>query len=146
VEAIGYETVGTGGPAGPALTMMELARDPVGLVPRGLAVNHHPEVVNRPRQLALLRRRWARGDIEEDWYEERRKTLMETLDDRDGEQLLTITSSFTFHGPLRYHIARHLRLLAGRLERAWSLHECQVPLVTTRTGLVVSLDELGVVS
>jgi hypothetical protein len=146
ITAIGYETLAPGGPPGPALTMMELARDVSGLVPRVLAVNHHPEVVNRPRQLALLRRRWARGDIEDAWYQERRRTLMETLDDRDGEQLLTLTSSFTFHGPLRYHITRHLRLLAERLRRPWTLHECEVPLAMTRAGLVVSIAELGVPS
>lgn len=146
VHPIGYEALAPGGPAGPALTMMELARGQDGVVPRVLAVNHHPEVVNRPRQLALLRRRWARGDIDDTWYEERRKTLMETLDDRDGEQLLSLTSSFTFHGPLRYHVTRQLRLLAERRGRPWTESEEHVPLALTRSGLVVSVAELGVPS
>ena len=85
VTAIAYETLGVGGPVGPALTMLEVEREPSDGMPRILGVNHHPEIVNRPRQLALLRRRHAAGKIDDRWYEERRHTLMETLDDRAGE-------------------------------------------------------------
>ena len=144
VQAIGYETLGLNGPAGPALTMMEMARDVTGRMPRVFAVNHHPEIVNRPRQLALLRRRRAHGDISDEWYEERRRTLMQTLDDRGGEQPLALTSSYSLHGPLRYHVTRHLRLLAERRQRPWPLHEHEVPLALTRSGLVFSLAELEV--
>lgn len=144
VQALGHETLGVGGPAGAALTMMEMARDPSGEMPRVLGVNHHPEVVNRPRQLALLRRRRARGDITDEWYEERRQTLMETLDDRDAERPLALTSSFTLHGPLRYHVSRQLRLLAEGRGRRWTLHEQQVPLAMTHAGLVLSLSDLSV--
>ena len=37
-----YETPGAGGPAGEALTAIEVARDPDGVMPRILGVNHHP--------------------------------------------------------------------------------------------------------
>lgn len=144
VAPIAYESIGAGGPAGPALTMMEMARDATGTMPRVLAVNHHPEIVNRPRQLALLRRRRAFGDISDAWYEERRRTLMQTLDDRRGEQPLALTSSFSLHGPLRYHVGRHLRLLAERLGREWPHHEREMPLAMTQAGLVLSLAELEV--
>jgi hypothetical protein len=144
VMAVGYEALGVGGPAGPALTMMEMARDVTGTMPRVFGVNHHPEVVNRPRQLALLKRRRAYGDITDEWYEERRRTLMQTLDDRGGEQPLALTSSFSLHGPLRYHVSRHLRLLAERLGRPWTQHEHEVPLAMTRSGQVLSLAELEV--
>lgn len=144
VQAIGHETLGVNGPPGPALTMMEMARDVTGRMPRVFAVNHHPEIVNRPRQLALLRRRRAHGDISDAWYEERRRTLMQTLDDRGGEQPLALTSSYSLHGPLRYHVTRHLRLLAERRCRPWPLHEHEVPIAMTPSGQVFSLAELEV--
>jgi hypothetical protein len=143
MTAIGYETLGVGGQVGPALTMLEVERSHDDGVPRVLGVNHHPEIVNRPRQLSLLRRRHAKGKIEDRWYEERRRTLMETLDDRAGEQQLALTSSFTLHGPLRYHLLRRLRRLAERLGRPWPLHERSTPLAMLATGEVLSLDELG---
>jgi hypothetical protein len=143
MSAIGYETVGVGGPIGPALTMLEVERDEADGMPRVLGVNHHPEIVNRPRQLALLRRRHARGKIDDRWYEERRRTLMETLDDRAGEQQLSLTSSFSLHGPLRYHLLRRLRLLAESLGRPWPLHERTTPLAMLASGEVLSLEELG---
>ncbi|WP_239491307.1 hypothetical protein [Luteitalea sp. TBR-22] len=143
MQAIGYETIGVGGPVGPALTMLEVARDVADGMPRILGVNHHPEIVNRPRQLSLLRRRHAAGKIDDTWYEERRRTLMETLDDRAGEQQLALTSSFSLHGPLRYHLGRRLRRAAERLGRPWPLHERTTPLAMLATGEVLSLDELG---
>ena len=143
MAAVGYETLGVGGPVGPARTMLEVARDGADGVPRILGVNHHPEIVNRPRQLALLRRRHARGKIDDRWYEERRRTLMETLDDRAGEQQLALTSSFSLHGPLRYHLLRKLRRCAEALGRPWPLHERSTPLAMLASGEVLSLDELG---
>lgn len=143
VEPIGYETLGVGGAVGPALTMIEVERTPADGMPRILGVNHHPEIVNRPRQLALLRRRHAAGKIDDRWYEERRRTLMETLDDRHGEQQLALTSSFSLHGPLRYHLLRRLRLAALRLGRPWPLHERSTPIAMLASGEVLSLDELG---
>jgi len=144
VTAIGYEALGVGGPAGPALTMLEMARDLDDCMPRVFGVNHHPEVVNRPRQLALLKRRRAQGDITDEWYEERRRTLMQTLDDRGGEQPLALTSSYSLHGPLRYHITRQLRRRAARRSTASTPHEHEIPLAMTRAGQVLSLAELEV--
>ena len=143
VTAIAYETLGVGGPIGPALTMLEVERDPADGMPRILGVNHHPEIVNRPRQLALLKRRHTAGKIDDRWYEERRHTLMETLDDRNGEQQLALTSSFSLHGPLRYHLLRRLRRAAEALGRPWPLHERTTPLAMLASGEVLSLDELG---
>jgi len=143
MQAIGYETLGVGGAVGPALTMLEVERTPDDGMPRILGVNHHPEIVNRPRQLALLRRRHAAGKIDDRWYEERRKTLMETLDDRAGEQQLALTSSFSLHGPLRYHLLRQARRAAERVGRPWPLHERATPIAMLASGEVLSLDELG---
>jgi hypothetical protein len=141
--ALGHETLGLGGAVGPALTMLEVASDPDDGMPRVLGVNHHPEIVNRPRQLSLLRRRHEAGKIDARWYEERRRTLMETLDDQHGEAQLALTSSFSLHGPLRYHLLRRLRLAAESLGRPWPLHERTTPLAMLATGEVLSLDELG---
>ncbi len=143
MSAIAYETLGVGGPVGRALTMLEVERDPADGMPRVLGVNHHPEIVNRPRQLALLRRRHARGKIDDEWYEERRRTLLEALDDRAGEQQLALTSSFSLHGPLRYHLLRKLRRCAESLGRPWPLHERTTPLAMLASGEVLALDELG---
>jgi hypothetical protein len=140
---IAYETLGVGGPVGPAVTMLEVARGDSDGMPRILGVNHHPEIVNRPRQLSLLRRRHAAGKIDDKWYEERRHTLMEALDDRAGEQQLALTSSFSLHGPMRYHLLRRLRRTAESLGRPWSLHERTTPIAMLATGEVLSLDELG---
>src|SRR4051812_8978251 len=43
LTAIGHETLGVGGPGGPALTMLEVAGDQAGRMPRVFGVNHHPE-------------------------------------------------------------------------------------------------------
>ena len=142
-RAIAYETLGVGGPVGPALTMLEVEREPTDGMPRIFGFNHHSEIVNRPRQLSLLRRRHAAGKIDSRWYEERRRTLMETLDDRAGEQQLALTSSFSLHGPLRYHLLRRLRRAAEALGRPWPLHERSTPIAMIASGEVLSLDELG---
>src|SRR5512143_351029 len=72
---IGFETQGLGGPPGEALTMVEFARDRAGVVPRLFAVNHHPEIVDRARQLMILDRKRARGEVDEQWYGERLEIL-----------------------------------------------------------------------
>ncbi len=68
---------------------------------------------------------------------------MEALDDRAGEQQLALTSSFSLHGPLRYHLLRRLRRTAEALGRPWPLHERTTPLAMLASGEVLSLDELG---
>jgi len=68
---------------------------------------------------------------------------METLDDRAGEQQLALTSSFSLHGPLRYHVLRQARRAAERAGREWPLHERATPLAMLASGEVLSLDELG---
>jgi hypothetical protein len=89
-----------------AVTGIEAARDRGGRMPRLFGVNHHPEIVNRDRQLALLRRRMARGEVTPEWYAERARTLTETLGAR-GEQLAH-TSAYMFLGPLRFYLTREI--------------------------------------
>ncbi len=128
VTAVAYETLAVGGPQGSALTMIEVARDPGGVVPRILAVNHHPEIINRPRQLVVLQQMLDRGDVTAGWYAERLKTLTEPIADEWGDRLLHLTSSYTLMGPLRFHLYRLARQRGEALDRPLGIDETQLPL------------------
>lgn len=80
VTPIGYETLGIGGPRGEALTMAEFARDAAGVMPRVFAVNHHPEIRDRARQIRILRAKVLRGEVSESWAAERMAILTQKLD------------------------------------------------------------------
>jgi len=125
-QALGYETLGVGGPPGDALTMVEFARDAGGVVPRVFAVNHHPEIVDRYRQVMILNQKRERGDVTDEWYRERLEILTRSAPDEDLDQKLRLTSDFTFLGPLRFHLFRALRRRAEALEVALPLHEDRV--------------------
>lgn len=129
VTALSSESLGTCGPPGDALTAIEVASDPSGVMPRILAVNHHPEIVNRPRQLTILKKRMARGGLSETWYAERAKALTETIADEHGDQWLTLTSAYMFLGPLRYHLYRQIRLRAETLGRSIEVDEHRTPII-----------------
>jgi hypothetical protein len=126
VLPIGWEALGIGGPRGEAVTMIELARDPGGVMPRGFAVNHHPEIVDRFRQVMILSQKRDRGEVTEQWYQERLEILTGSLPDEDVDRRLHLTSDFTLLGPLRFHLFRQIR---GRVEsrgRWTGLHEDKV--------------------
>src|SRR5690606_27296604 len=113
---------------------IEAARDPDGVMPRMLGVNHHPEIVNRPRQLTILRKRVERGAVSEAWYEERARTLSETIADGPGDRLLHLTSSYLFLGPQRYHLYRQIRRRAEVLGRDIAVHEHRTPITDPAVG------------
>jgi hypothetical protein len=121
--ALGHETLGIGGPAGDALTMAEFARDPSGIMPRIMGVNHHPEIVDRSRQLMILRQKLGRGEISEDFFVDRTRTLAETYPEDGTDQRLHLTSDFTLLGPLRFHLYRQVRLRAEALGRRLDVDE-----------------------
>jgi hypothetical protein len=123
---LGYETVGIGGPRGDALTMLEFARDGDGIMPRILGVNHHPEIVDRSRQLMILRQKLGRGEITEEFFVDRTRTLAETYPEDGTDQRLHLTSDFTFLGPLRFHLYRHVRRRALALGHTVDLDERQI--------------------
>ena len=106
---IGRETRGMGGPAGDALTMMEFARDRGGVMPRVFGVNHHPEIVDRARQMMLLRQKLERGEVTPEWFEERARIMSETDPDDVRDRLLHLTSDYTLLGPLRFYLYRQVR-------------------------------------
>jgi hypothetical protein len=86
-------------------------------------VNHHPEIVDRGRQLMLLRQKLDRGEVTQDWYDERMEILTRTYPDENSDQRLHLTSDYTLLGPLRFHLTRQLRLRASHLGRALDVHE-----------------------
>jgi hypothetical protein len=113
--ALSRETHGPGGPAGEALTMMEFARDAGGVMPRVLGVNHHPEIVDRSRQMMILRQKRERGEVSKEWFLDRARALTETYPDDTTDQRLQLTSDYTLLGPMRFYIHRQVRLRAEAL-------------------------------
>jgi hypothetical protein len=136
--AIGYETAGVGGPAGEALTMMELARDAGGVMPRIFAANHHPEVLDRARQRLILQQKRERGEVSEAWVREREEILTRGYAGEDVERRLRLTSEFTLLGPLRFHLQRALRRRAERLSLRVDVHEDRVVERAARTAAAAS--------
>jgi hypothetical protein len=126
VTPLGYETRGVGGPQGDALTMLEFARDRAGILPRVLAVNHHPEIVDRFRQTMILNRKRDRGEVTNEWYQERLEALTRTYPDENSDQRLHVTSDYTLLGPLRFHLWRQVRLRAEARGLPVAVHEDQL--------------------
>jgi hypothetical protein len=133
VVGLSCEALGVCGPPGDALTAIEVARDRSGTMPRILGVNHHPEIVNRSRQLTILKKRMERGAVTPEWYAERAKTLTETIADQRGEQWLHLTSAYMFLGPLRYHLYRQIRLRAESLGRHIDVDERRTPILPSNS-------------
>jgi hypothetical protein len=113
--AIGHEARGVGGPEGEGLTMMEFARDGGGVMPRVFGVNHHPEIVDRGRQMMLLQQKRERGEVTKEWSDERARIMGATHPDDSQDRLLHLTSDYTLLGPLRYHLYRQVRERAAAL-------------------------------
>lgn len=123
---IGYETRGVEGPTGEAITMIEWERDGAGTMPRVFAVNHHPEIVDRTRQMMILRQKLDRGEVDQAWFDDRARVLTETYSDDARDQRLHLTSDFTLMGPVRYHLYRQVRRRAESLGYTVELHEDMV--------------------
>jgi hypothetical protein len=99
-------------------------------MPRVFAVNHHPEVVNRPRLLTILLQKRDRGEVSEDdpWFQERLRGLTEPVANDAEDRELFLTSSYTFLGPLRFYLYRLLRERAEALGAPIPLHEERTPI------------------
>lgn len=95
------------------LTMIELARDAGGVMPRFLAVNHHPEVIDRPHVMSVLAEKLERGEVTPDWYEERAKVFEDEIAGAARERELRRTSHYSFVAPLEHQVRR---LVEERLE------------------------------
>lgn len=112
--ALAFET-GSDHQPGEALTMAEFARDRNGIMPRMLAVNHHPEVIDRTHAMTVLREKFARAEVSYQWYHERAAVLTAQLEDPRLEAVLRLTSQFTFIFPLQYQLMRILRMRSESL-------------------------------
>jgi len=126
VAVMATETLGVDGPPGDAMTMMEVARDGSGRMPRIFGVNHHPEIIDRANLMGMLRVKLQRGEITKEWYDLRMSTLSEHFPDERSDRHLHLTSDFTFLGPLRFHVTRAARLRATELGRDFWRHENDV--------------------
>jgi hypothetical protein len=126
IAVIAREALGVDGPPGDAMTMMEVARDASGGMPRIFGVNHHPEIVDRQNLMAMLRRKLDHGEVTTDWYDQRIHTLSRHFPDESRDRDLDATSEFTFKGPLRFHVTRAARLRAGALGRDFPRHESEI--------------------
>lgn len=100
---IAFETEGS-----TALTMVEVARDPNGTMPRFLGVNHHPEIVDREHIMQVLDEKRAHGEVSDQWYDERAITMRD-LFRGESERQSRLTSRYTLIEPLRFHLERVLR-------------------------------------
>lgn len=126
VMMLATETLGVDGPPGDAMTMMEVARDGSGRMPRIFGVNHHPEIIDRANLMGMLRFKLDRGAVTKQWYEQRMMTLSRQFPDERSDRELHATSEFTFLGPLRFHLTRAARLRAAELGREFAAHEDDV--------------------
>ena len=93
---------------GAALTMVEVARDRDGTMPRFLGVNHHPEIIDRAHIVEVLDEKRDRGEVSDAWYTERRVT-MDELFHAENERQSRLTSRYTLLQPLRFHLERAIR-------------------------------------
>lgn len=126
VLPIGYETLGLAGPRGESVTMLEFARDRGGVMPRVFAVNHHPEIVDRFRQVMILNQKRDRGEVTNEWYQERLEILTRAYPDENSDLRLHTTSDYTLLAPLRFHLYRAVRVRAEALGLPVPIHEEQV--------------------
>ena len=108
VRVLAVDTNASGDPTD-AITMVEVAGATSDGVPRILGVNHHPEIVNRQRQVALLEKKRARGGVNDTWFNERWAVLTGQVEDESDDRLLHLTSNYTLMGPIRAALHRDVR-------------------------------------
>ncbi|HEX9983111.1 MAG TPA: hypothetical protein VGF69_07600 [Thermoanaerobaculia bacterium] len=100
---IAYESDGSTG-----LTMIELARDADGTMPRFLGVNHHPEIIDRDHIMQVLEEKRFHGEVGEKWYRERVLTMRD-LFQGELERQSRLTSRYTLIEPLRFQLGKLVR-------------------------------------
>lgn len=91
-----------------ALTMVEVARDSAGAMPRFMGVNHHPEIIDREHIMQVLDEKRDHGEVSDQWYDERATTIRDLFRD-ENERQSRLTSHYTLIEPLRFHLERLLR-------------------------------------
>ena len=111
-DTIGAECLAFENENSAALTMVELARDPDGIMPRILGMNHHPEIIDRDHVMNVLAEKKRKDEVTEAWFEERAETMRD-LFHGETERQSRLTSEYTLIGPLRHHVRR---IVAERCE------------------------------
>jgi len=96
-----------------AMTMIELARDPGGVMPRILGANHHPEIIDRDHIMQILEEKRERGEVTQRWYDERATTMRDLFRD-ENERQSRLTSHYTLLEPLRFHLGRVIQERAAK--------------------------------
>lgn len=99
-DPIAFEAEGSS-----ALTMVELARDADGVMPRFLGMNHHPEIIDREHIMLVLDEKRKYYEVSDRWYEERAMT-MKDLFHGENEKQSRVTSHYTLVEPLRHQLNR----------------------------------------
>jgi hypothetical protein len=100
---IAFEAAGSS-----ALTMVELARDRDGMMPRFMGVNHHPEIIDRDHIMQVLEEKREHGEVSDQWYAERASTMRDLFQGEEERQS-RLTSHYTLLEPVRHHLARAIR-------------------------------------
>ncbi len=97
---VAFEETGSKG-----LTMVELARDREGIMPRVFGVNHHPEIIDREHIMTVLEEKRAHAEVTEQWYQERFMTMRDMMRG-EAERQSRLTSHYTLLAPLRFQLER----------------------------------------
>lgn len=101
------------------VTMVEIARDPEGVMPRIIGANHHPEVVDLHHMEEVLDEKLTRGEVTSHWHEERGKALRTFWNEADTDQRMRRTARYTLLEPLRFYIRKSM---LARRERELPVH------------------------
>ena len=95
-------------------------------MPRVFGVNHHPEIVDRSRQMMLLQQKLERGEVTHEWSAERAQIMSESQPDDTRDLLLHLTSDYTLLGPLRFYLYRQIRERAEALGLPVEVDEARI--------------------
>ena len=109
-----------------SLEVSRLSRNDVDWHHLVFGVNHHPEIVDRSRQMMILKQKRERGEVSDSWFEERALILTQTYPDEDSDRRLQVTSDYTLLAPLRFHLYRQVRQRAEALGMRVDLHEDRI--------------------
>lgn len=89
-----------------SITMIEIARDEEGVMPRILGANHHPEVVDLDHMEEVLDQKLSRGEVTEEWHRQRGASLRSFWCEADTDQRMRRTARYTLLDPLRFYIRK----------------------------------------
>jgi hypothetical protein len=76
--------------------------------------------------MMILGQKLDRGEVTNEWYQERVDVLTRNYPDENSDQRLHVTSDFTLLGPLRFHLYRAVRMRAEALGIPVAVHEDSV--------------------